>query len=394
MSEFGSGWVGRVDWRRASGGVLALLLLVSPSLAFADANQTRASMKEIFSAMRPLLIHALKEERFEEPENRAEIARALTLLERSSAQLAGHGKDRGPGFEHLGALLASDAREAHRRWHEKDVEAARFLVLQMTETCVACHSRLPSGRDSSLSRRFADESVIAGLPLDQRALVEYATRQFSTALESYEALLVSPDYAARDIDMMGHLDEYLEICIRVRNEPDRAIQALNRFAERPDTPRVLKQEIASWVQVLAERPLPAKPSLAAAQSLIDDARDAAPGQNDRDGLVEYLSAGAILHQLLEDGIADNHERARALYLLGVIDTRVGRSFWLSQAETFLEAAIRAAPATDVARDSFDLLEEYLIAGYTGSGGEQVPSDVADHLETLRALITTPAGSEI
>ena len=60
------------------------------------------------------------------------------------------------------------------------------------------------------------------------------------------------------------------------------------------------------------------------------------------------------------------------HLLGVIDTRVGRSFWLSQAETFLEAAIRAAPSSDIARESYDLLEEYLVAGYTGSAGRKHP----------------------
>ena len=377
-------------WRRV-GIVIAALLLASSSIGAAP-DETRATMKQIFGAMQPLLLQALSAGSFADPKSAAEIGEALTLLEGSSAYLAKHADARGVAFAHLGALLAADAKEAHKRWDKGDPEAARFLVLQMTETCVACHSRLPSKSDAALSRGFASEADIAGLAIHEKALVYFATRQFGAALDAYEALMSSAEYSARDIDMMGHLDEYLELCIRVRSDPGRAIDALERFAARKDAPRVLKQEVSTWVDVLRARPLPEGGSIDDAQRLVDDAREATPGHNDRDALVEYLVAGSILHRRLESGIAEPKERARAFYLLGVIDTRIGRSFWLSQAETFLEAAIRTAPGTELAGDAFELLEEYTIAGYTGSGGEQIPADVAARLDALRALLPE-AGSE-
>jgi len=381
-------------WSSGAALLLALVVCLGPTPTRASTTEeTRAKMSPIFEAMRPLLLRALDQTQFSDPSNRAEIGAALEMLEQSSAELARHGLTRGPGFEHLGALLASDAKEAHRRWRIEDAESARYLVLQLTETCVACHSRLSSERDSSLSRRFIDEETIQKLPVDQRALIQYATRQFAAALDSYEAILVDPSYTARDIDMMGHLDEYLEICVRVRNQPKRAIAALTRFADRPDIAPVLRTEVQRWIDAL-KAPLPEpQGTLEQAEQLAEGAKLPYPGRSDRDGLVEYLQAGAVIHQLLDAGIEDSDERARALYILGLIDTRIGRSFWLSQAETFLEAAIRTDPSTPTARRSYDLLEQFLVAGYTGSAGENVPRDVRLKLESLRALLPVPGSSD-
>jgi len=65
----------------------------------------------------------------------------------------------------------------------------------------------------------------------------------------------------------------------------------------------------------------------------------------------------------------------AYYLLGVVEWGVGRSFWASETELFLEAAIRMGPKQPYARAAFDLLEEFLVSGYTGSAGTNVPADV-------------------
>ena len=364
--------------------------LLAPGVSLAsESERTRAQMTRIFEAMQPLLLFALDDESFAKSGNRAEIASALALLEESSADLAAHGRERGPSFAHLGAALASDAQEAHRRWNERDPETARFLVLQLTETCVACHSRLRSDRDSPLSQRFVDENTVRGLPLDQRALIQYATRQFSRALESYEALLADSRHHASDIDRMGHLDEYLEICIRVRHEPTRAVEVLKRFAERSDTSRVLRGQVSRWIEALKAPGPPGDAGLGEIERMIAEARQPYPGTSDRDGLVDYLQAGALLHQQLEEGFVEPEERARALYLLGLIDTRIGRTFWLSQSETYLEASIRTAPSTNTAQRSYELLEEFLILGYTGSSGQNVPADVQQKLEELRALASIP-----
>jgi hypothetical protein len=126
--------------------------------------------------------------------------------------------------------------------------------------------------------------------------------------------------------------------------------------------------------------------VAVARAEIDQAVAAGRvGGNDRNALIEYLDASALLHRFLADARPRRADQAEAYYLLGVIETRIGRSYWLSQAEAYLETAIRLAPGEPVAKDAYALLEEHLGAGYSGAAGANLPSDVREKLALLRRI---------
>ena len=80
------------------------------------------------------------------------------------------------------------------------------------------------------------------------------------------------------------------------------------------------------------------------------------------------------------------EGAEAYYLLGAVESRIGRGFWISPAGFYLEMAVRLAPESETGRRAFALLEEELYANYSGSGGENLPSDERAKLEELKRLV--------
>jgi hypothetical protein len=345
-------------------------------------------MQPIFEAVRFLFPLSLQEERFRDPELRDRILASLELLESSSGDLANHGQERGASFAFLSRSLSIDVRDVNQRYEEGHVREARFLVQQLVETCVACHSRLPSEQSSGLSSQFASELKEADLPLDQRAKLEYATRQFDRAVVTYEELLASPDFSPTTLDLMGHIDDYLELSIRVRGEYERPALTLESFGRRDEISPALAGEVKHWIRSLREleKRKPAPDPLEEARLLMADAGDTQRFRDERDALVYYLQAGSVLHRYLEGQPTNRDDLATAYYMLGTIETRVGQSFWLSQAEVFLESAIRTAPSSDVAERSYDLLEEFLVAGYTGSGGVQVPPDIQAKLDELRRIV--------
>jgi len=106
---------------------------------------------------------------------------------------------------------------------------------------------------------------------------------------------------------------------------------------------------------------------------------------DRAGLVPCMVSSALLHQHLRRARPAGGELAETLYLLGACETHFAATSWVSEADLLLESAIRAAPASAVARRAFPTLEAHVVAGYTGSAGVHVPGDVADRLRSLRAL---------
>jgi tetratricopeptide (TPR) repeat protein len=359
----------------------------SPAPALPSYELTRARMREIFAAMRTLLPLSLDADAFEDPEQRQNIGAALALLDQSAAGLARHGRSQEVPFAHLSRTLANDAHDIHTRFEQGHVREARYLVQTLAETCVACHSRLPAASDAPTSRDFMADAAVKKLPLPQRAKLAYATRQFDDALALYEKLMQERSVPANEIDLDGHLDDYLELVLRVRGEPARAQRALTRFAQRDDLSPALRGEVASWQTSLARLTNrgPVASPVEEARREIARAEAGLPERDERDALVDYLDASALLHRHVADASVPRSEQADAYYLLGLIETRTGRSFWLSQAEAYLETAIRLAPGEPVARDAFALLDEFLVSGYSGSSGTHVPPDVREKLDTLRRI---------
>jgi tetratricopeptide (TPR) repeat protein/mono/diheme cytochrome c family protein len=350
---------------------------------------TRQTMGEIFEAMSVLLPLSLDGDRFEDATNEPAIRTALERLDLGSSQLERHGAGGDVAFSHLARSLSIDARDIRLRYAAGHRREARYLVQTLVETCVACHSRLPAA-SAPRSEAFAKSAAELHLDLEERAKLAYATRQFDVAEGLYEELLRSATPAG-DIDLGGHLDDYLELEVRVRREYAKPARALEAFSRRTDLYPALKTDLTHWIAALNE--LAARksqaPSLAEARELVAPHGETSEFVNERTELVEHLEASGILHRLLDTGISGS-DRAEAYYLLGLIETRVGRSYWMSQAEAYLETAIRLAPGEPVAQRAYDLLDDYLTAGYSGSGGTFLPPDIADKLELLRGIAEAPA----
>ena len=377
------GWTTPIPVARALLG----LCLAGAATAQTESEQTRAHMGKIFEAMSFLLPLSLDEQKFQDPTRREQILEALALLDRSTAELERHGRGQDAAFSHLSRSLAIDARDIHERYEEGHLLEARFLIQALTETCVACHSRLRSD-DSTLSERFVEKSAVSELPPEQRAKLEYATRQFDRALATYESLFASPASSPSDLDLMGDFDEYLELSVRVKGDLERPAKTLEKFVARPDLSPTLASETRSWIRSLRElqRRTPETSPLDDARAILKEAEDPERFSDERDALVHYLYASSLLHRLVASKPDGDPSVADAYYVLGVIETKIGRSFWLSEAEAYLETAIRLAPGQPVAENAYVLLEDYPVAGYTGSGGENVPPDIRAKLDELKALV--------
>lgn len=358
-----------------------------PPGAAAESAELRQTMGEVFTAMRVLLPLSISSTGFENPNDADRIRGALALLDRSSAQLAQHGASSDVAFAHLARSLSIDARDVRQRYESGHTREARYLVQTLTETCVACHSRLPS-ESAPRSAAFVRDVTMAELPIAKRAKLAYATRQFDVALELYERVLADRELPANEIDMGDHLDDYLELAIRVKRDPQRAASALTAFARRDDVSSRLREEVEGWLAALAKIPPVGDTGdpLRRARDLVVAGGEHIEG--DRRKLIEYFEASGVLHRALEGPLQDA-QRAEAYYLLGLIETRTARTYWLSQAEAHLETAIRLAPGQPIAMDAYHLLEEFLVSGYTGTAGMHVPPDVGEKLDQLRWIAEPP-----
>jgi hypothetical protein len=356
-------------------------------------------MGQIADALSRALPLSLETRQLEDPAARARYRASLEVLADSAARLEQHGRSQEASFAYLSRSLAHDAQSARQRLENGQDAESQFVVRQLVQDCVACHSRLPDLDDSELGARLLAQLDPSELPLHERVRVQAATRQFDAALDGYEELFRDPEVSPAELDLEGRLLEYLTISIRVKQDLRRPRWSLERMAQRPDVPDYLTEDLTAWYTTLDE--LADRPQIgdsgARARALVQDARLEATPAYDRRGYVDALVASSLLHQHLNTNTLNADELAEAYYLLGLTETRASRSLWLSEADVYLETSIRSTPGAASAAPAYALLEQETLAGYTGSAGLQLPDDVAGRLEELRSLIeaasATPPASD-
>jgi len=391
---------------RSSAGIAAAVFALGLGCARGPADggaprdeailETRVSMAQIVAPLRVALPLSLSEERFAAPENHDALSAALAQLSSGASQLEVHGRSRDESFAYLSRSLAHDATEIERRFDAGELEQSRFLLGELVENCVGCHSRLESPEGSNLGRVLFDAVDAEGLTPEERVLFQVATRQFDPALDGYEALLLSPERSAPELDFEGVLSDYLLVSIRVKGDLERPRATLTRFRERDDVPRYLNRSLGIWIESLSELTLdvPKGHELTRAREVTAAGQALRRFPTDRTGLVHDLVASALLHRGLWSGEISGEQAAEAYYLLGLAELRNPHSFWLAQAEHYLETAIRMAPGSEAAEDAYAVLEEETLAGYSGSGGVRLPADVQSWLDELHDLaVPEPAAAE-
>jgi hypothetical protein len=341
--------------------VLALGISLAPlGLAAADAdeaNRLRETMHQVFEALSQLLPASLDDERFQAPAERPKIDAWLTTLAAAAGDVERHTGARDPGFGQISRSLTRDVAEIRQRYALGRYAEAQFYVSQLTENCVACHSRLPKARDFPIAQKLTSDPGVQALEPRERARLLVATRQFDPALALWEARFGDASIPPAELDLDGSSTSSSASACSATCAGARRFEA-GRAPDMPRYPRGLR----AWIAQLAELAGSAKtePTLAAARARLERGHALSEFPADRVALVYDLSASSDLHRLIARHPSSKAELAEAYYLLGAIDARLDQGSWVSETEQHLESSIRTDPGGRFADKAYAELEEYTV----------------------------------
>lgn len=355
-------------------------------------TSTRSAMRGVFVTLSKVYGYSVDPAAFEDPANREKIQSALKALVGNTAEVQEHTSGLDVSFEYLKSSLAFDANEALTRFDAGQYVGSRWMLSKITENCMTCHSKLPSGQAARFTEQFLQETNVKALDPLIRAELALATRQFDLALDEYEAILADPLTNPRSIWITGTLENYVRVACGVREDRERAVRTLSQFAAREDAPGSAQGILREWIRALGDFDLSRDEGreLAAARGLIREAQASVRFPKDRSRQVAFIQAAALLHRYLQTEPDSDADVAEALYLLGVAESFISRSYWISETDYLLEQAIRRAPSSAVAKEAYEFLEEYLLSDRANTA-RQIPADVEKRLEELRALIEASSG---
>lgn len=366
-------------------GVFALFLA-----ATALAQQvTQSIMDSIFADISEVLPLSFNRQKFADPARRSKIEEHLTRLAANATRLQQHGASQDRAFEFVALSLARDAKTALRRYKAGHLDDARFTLHNMTDNCIACHSSLPEGRKFPNATRFFANINANELPPLERAQLLIVSRQFDQALDSMEQQFMAKDMDPALVPILGSFTDYIKLSITVKSDFERPKKVINYLLSRPTTPVHVRRQLQRWLTSLNDIPKTKpfdNPTLKTAKELIEQGRKMMDFARDRDGLIYYVTADAVLQRFVRAQPDGGPAVAEAYYLLGSTSSMLEHSFWITRSDFYYETAIRLAPGAPFAPKALAQLEESLILGYTGSSGTHVPDDVELLLAELRSLI--------
>jgi hypothetical protein len=351
------------------GGLLGLvcLALTAPGLVLASpedgAGTTAAIMRQVYDAIAYLLPLSLRGADAVSRWDDELIETKLTVLSDAAAALESHTR---VSADEETALLARSFNELVQdtviSFRADWPEFAYLSLMELTEHCATCHSRLPSKSYALFGQKLLARLDIQGLEPRAVAQLLIVTRQFDGALSILEKKLMEPGLHPVEAEYQELLLAYARIAVSTSNDYTRFKAFLQHYRQRPDMPFYLSRRIDIWLESIAsiEQQQDEAPNLATARSLFDHATAMtdAPGNKVR-CVYDFVAAKTLRKALQEPQGLPKAEVAEAYYLLGLITLRSSEpNPSVPAMELLMAAAIKADPKGPVAVDAYALLEEY------------------------------------
>lgn len=349
----------------------------------------KQDMQGIFVPLSVALPYSFDASTFASSTDRAMLSKQLKQLADSAGKLSQHVKTKDPAFQFVARTLQRDATDVSRLFDAGQFEEARYILHNMTDSCIACHTALPESSQAPGAPAFFATIKVEDMPSFERAHYFVVARQYDDALRAYEAQFRTSTVPFTGALALPHVVEYLRLCINVKNDPARAARLIDSIAGEGKVARHVREQAARWSAALskaAKAGILDRPDLSVANRLLAEGRVNAEFPDDRDGLVETLLANAIAERIVKIRAEGAPDLAGAYYVLGVSEARLGRPFWLSREANHLEWAIRLGPHAAFASKAYTRLEDIVMRESTPPLGVEIPIEAKHILADLRALM--------
>lgn len=369
--------------------VLTLSLCVGSAWAQDTPQEaTRATMRGLFVVVSNVYKYSLNPDAYADVKNHQEIQRMLEGLAHNADLLKSHGGELDPSYDFMRQSLSFDAHQALETFQVGNYVGSRYVISEITQNCLTCHTKLPAQRTFPAGQEFLNEIDAKSLPPVVRAKLQVAARQFSDAMTTYETLMSAPGETPEDLAISDVFENYFRISIGALNDTQRPIGPLERFAGRADMPDNIKSLAMKWVRSLEDLDLNVDrdKELDAAKTLVTDARADMTSASDRSQLVNFIAAISLLHRYIHTTPHDDSSLPEAYYLLGVAETYTAHSYWIAENEFLLAKAIRMDPKSKVAKEALKFLVDYRNSEAATTPARPVPAGTQVDVDALRKLV--------
>lgn len=358
----------------------------------------KVKMAQLSNSLARLMPLVNSPERFNDPSNKAKIQKEILRFSKLSHSITVNKKpEADPSLDFVSRKFETDMKEAYAQMEKGNNNYARYLVSNTTNYCISCHTRTDSGRMNLNFSAAVDTSQFQPL---ERAQLYMAVRDFDKALQAFDQAANAKDAKMKPQDLELAAEKSLAIAVRVKKDPSLADEMVSRILDSKTAPVFLKLKARNWKNSIKrwKKEEKRKPNKLGPKRMLKTANNLmtrgwrleSESMNSRAGLVEFLRASSLLHEILSD--KKNYSvYGDALYTAGLAAESLRQINLWTLHEAYYESCIRFSPYTNLAKRCYLRLEALQLSAYSAYDGASVPSHVRDHLLELRALAEKSTG---
>ncbi|MCB0408219.1 MAG: hypothetical protein KDD34_08450, partial [Bdellovibrionales bacterium] len=293
--------------------------------------------------------------------------------------------------------FSTDMKDAYAQFEQGNASYARYMVQNTTNYCISCHTRTNEGRTNL---NFSNAINMSNFKPLEKAEVYMAVRDFDKALQAFDEAAYAKDASLKPQTLELAAEKSLAIAVRVKKDPDLANELVSRMMDSPTAPMYLKLKARHWKSSIKtwKKELKTKPSDMSPKQMLKTANNLmnrgwrleSQSLNSRAGLVEFLRASSLLHDILSDK-KNLKVYGEALYAAGLAAESLRQINLWTLHEAYYESCIRFSPYTNLAKRCYLRLEALQLSTYSAYDGADVPRHIKDHLLELRALAEKSTG---
>lgn len=346
----------------------------------------KPQMQAVYASLIQVMKVLLKDAEVTDGKERAALEAQFRNLAERSQVIRDIAAKSDRGHQVLASELAKSTQMAHAQFKAGNMTQTRFFLSDVVNTCFTCHTSRSSD-DSKFVINFQKDLNWSQFEPLSKARFLALSRQFEAAAREYEQLFSSQTLSADSLINLDPFVEYLIVSIRVRDDAASVLKTLQGL-KMDGYPELVKKDLSAWISELKAQEGQKKArgsALDQAKSHMARARASMEYPRDRAGLIQYILASKILHELVNAKDSPPANKAEAYYLLGITELSIGSSLFADESIAYFEEAIRLQPRSALAKKAFAQLEENLLFAYTGSSGVNLPEDEKKRLDELRKL---------
>lgn len=353
----------------------------------ATVNQTMSKIGQLFVNTFPLIVSSreLTEKEY------ADLVAALGQFSELFSSVETHMKQRSDAYQIGFGFVTEYLKVTRQMFNDNEQDYGKIHLYALGEICSTCHTQ-----DTHLRTLFSGSSRDRFDSDYAFAEFNFVTRNYSQALQYYEAFLLGPEIES-ELELIQPLQRMLTIYVQVNNEPAVALEKLKRFTKLPKhTPETLA-ELNGWMQGL--------------QALLKDEADkvAAPDFPTLERFVKrYFGRSVDIPMDIESNAVEEVERVwlrgrlnhylnakpdpdtipKVLYWLSVCDRSTAYNFYFSLADLFLKQCVLNYSKHPFARRCFREYKAYIDYHYGREDMAGYPPEIEQELRQLEAVLTS------